>query len=750
MTGPAEQRRRLIVGLCIGLPLIAHLLLAATSIDDKTRSAPGISRWSETGVPLDAVGAGVPVPVGSVVVAINGRPIREWTSRGWPTDSAGGATTSVHYTARTPDGGLTSWPVLLEPAGLQQAIVDLLPTLPLLISLWLVAVVVFTRRPRYLPSRLVLALAFLVPFSLTDWPTGLAVADLVHGDYGRYLVNDVAAMLSWSILLLFVLVFPHPFSWTRSRPWSMFILVALPVFLYAVRLIQVTVSGGAGLVRMEAMLGLSAMAATVVPIIALLVMGLRYFHDPGEARPQLRWLLAGLASSVGLFFLLGNLPTVITGASWVPDRWLPLFFAGLPLCVGAAILQYRLFDVEVIARRSLVYVCLTAVVMVVYAAATWLLGNVVAPQVVLVASSALIALTAVPLRNHLQTLALRLVYGSRQDPYVVVSRLLAVRGEAPGELLRDIASTLATSLRLGYVGVQVNRENGTLLASGEFGRPRRRLTELPLLHGSEVVGMLRLEAGAGQEAFGPRDRQLTESIAQQIGNSGYAVLLAADLQQSRERLVQAREEERLRIRRDLHDGLGPNLAASAMQLEAVRDLVRTHPAQADDALERLHAQAVDAIGDIRRLIEDLRPPRLDELGLVSALSERTASFTTSRADGMGSRPLAVQVDCPSPLPALPAAVEVALYRITLEAINNVARHSAASICTVTLQTHTSAKGGKDVLLIILDDGIGISPFAASGIGLRSMTERAAELGGSCDITSPNGTGTLITARLPLR
>jgi two-component system, NarL family, sensor kinase len=234
---------------------------------------------------------------------------------------------------------------------------------------------------------------------------------------------------------------------------------------------------------------------------------------------------------------------------------------------------------------------------------------------------------------------------------------------------------------------------------------------------------------------------LLAAVAHQLGGAGYSVLLAAALQRSRERLVQAREEERRRLRRDLHDGLGPRLATVAMQLEVARALVFSEPEKADHALERIHHQSISSITEIRRLVDDLRPPSLDELGLMSALQEQTQGATTATADGT-RRSLPVLFYCPDVLPALPAAVEVAAYRIVLEAVNNVSKHARASCCTVRVEV------AEDLILTVRDDGIGIGDRSRTGVGLVSMSDRAAELGGSCTITDA-APGTTITARLPL-
>jgi signal transduction histidine kinase len=214
-----------------------------------------------------------------------------------------------------------------------------------------------------------------------------------------------------------------------------------------------------------------------------------------------------------------------------------------------------------------------------------------------------------------------------------------------------------------------------------------------------------------------------------------ALQLSADLQRSRERLVTAREEERRRLRRDLHDGLGPRLAAQTLKVGSARSLYPQDPAAADALLAGLETDIEAALTDIRRLVYDLRPPALDELGLVGAVRETAAQY--------GENGLSISLRTPERLPILPAAVEVAAYRIVQEALTNVVRHAHAGSCLIRLSLN-------DVLeLEITDDGVGLPADRRAGVGLSSMRERAAELGGTCLIEPAPSGGVRVLARLPL-
>ena len=218
--------------------------------------------------------------------------------------------------------------------------------------------------------------------------------------------------------------------------------------------------------------------------------------------------------------------------------------------------------------------------------------------------------------------------------------------------------------------------------------------------------------------------------------AAHAALLTEDLRASRERLVTAREEERRRLRRDLHDGLGPALAAIGMRAGAAESLVREDPARAAALLAELQAEVTTAVADVRRLVDALRPPAIDEVGLVGALR-----LAADRLDSPGAPQLVVEAD--GGLPELPAAVEVAAYRIGTEAMTNAVRHASAATCSLRLV------GGSDLTVVVEDDGRGMPSVPRAGVGLTSMRERAAELGGECRVEARPGGGTRVVARLPL-
>ncbi|HMN60975.1 MAG TPA: sensor histidine kinase, partial [Anaerolinea sp.] len=373
-------------------------------------------------------------------------------------------------------------------------------------------------------------------------------------------------------------------------------------------------------------------------------------------------------------------------------------------------------------------------------------------------TTALIAALFQPLREQLQRWINHLMYGERDDPYTVLSRLGGRLGTAltPETTLPSIVETIAHSLKLPYVAAALRGPEGELQPAAvyppgaEEGQPAAGpdALRLPLVYQQEVVGELRLSPRAPGEAFSQQDLRLLADLVRQVGIAAHAVRLTADLrrltvdlQHSRERLVLAREEERRRIRRDLHDGLGPSLAALALSASSVADLIPTHPQSAAKMAHEMQQEIRASIADIRRLVYELRPPALDELGLVAAIRDRASQVEVTGPTGEG---LSVTVDAPGPLTDLPAAVEVAAYRIVLEGLTNVVRHACARTCMIRLDQTT------DMLEIeVSDDGVGLPEGYHSGVGLLSMHERAAELGGTCEVTSAPGAGTHVRAKIPL-
>jgi signal transduction histidine kinase len=301
---------------------------------------------------------------------------------------------------------------------------------------------------------------------------------------------------------------------------------------------------------------------------------------------------------------------------------------------------------------------------------------------------------------------------------------------SPDAALQHLAESTASTLKLPYVAIERN-DDPRLVA---YGKSKSTPDRFPLVYHGQILGHLLASSRSPSEALNAADRLVLENVARQSSNVVYASRLAEDLQRSRQQIVTTREEERRRLRRDLHDGLGPALATLTLQAEAARDWLHKDPERSKALLEEIINGTQSALSDIRQVVYALRPPALDDLGLIPAIREQAAQYS--------SGDLQIEVEAPEGLPQLSAAVEVAVYQIVREALTNVQRHAQAHTCLVCLR----ANGNMDIE--IRDDGIGIPVSRRAGVGLNSIHERAAELGGSCVIESQPGAGTQINVSLP--
>ncbi|WP_369034747.1 sensor histidine kinase [Streptomyces adonidis] len=440
------------------------------------------------------------------------------------------------------------------------------------------------------------------------------------------------------------------------------------------------------------------------------LLSLRYRRGGEQDRRRLLWLITGtvpLALSVVLQIF--GLPALYTS-------YLTLF---VPVAIAIAVLRHELLDIRVVISRSLLYGVLTLGVIAAYAGLVTFVQSLLAPLPELVAPALVTVGLAVgfePTRRLLQRMVDRALYGDRHDPVRAVSRI----GERlAGTGMAAVPEAVGEALRLPYV--QVVPKSGE--AGADWGAPDRHTHTVPLDYDGRCVGELVVGLRPGEQQPAPADLAVLELLAVPLAAALHATDLSRQLQQSRERIVAAREEERRRIRRDLHDGLGPTLAGVAFQADAVGNLWDFDPERAAGLLAGLRTEIGGAVVEVRRLVDGLRPPDLDQLGLLGALRERSARLSW-RADG--SR-VSVRVQAPERLPPLPAAVEVAAYRIATEALTNAARHARASNVDLRIEI------GDGLRLEVCDDGSPVGEETAwqPGVGITSMQERAAELGGNC-------------------
>jgi signal transduction histidine kinase len=477
---------------------------------------------------------------------------------------------------------------------------------------------------------------------------------------------------------------------------------------------------------------LVAVAAFVVPMATVVV---RHRRASGVERDRMRWLLwavvvMALTIVVKTVFDLPALENVTTFVTMV-----------LPAAaMTVAVVRPDLVAIDELFGTTLVYgalsVLILAVDLAVLAGLAALLGDSLDQRQVVLLVLLLSAVLYAPLRHRLWSAVRRVVLGDRDNPYDVVAGLASTleATDEGADQLAAVAEAVATAFGVSYVRVEVDRGSGgrVVATHGHTDGPTR---SLPITYRDAEVGRLVLPARGVRGRLSRRDEQLLADLVRQAATAARTSRLAEELQDSRERLVVAREEERRRIRRDLHDGLGPSLSGVVFRLESAKLLVERDPAAAVAHIDATSGHVQEVVADVRRLVHDLRPPALDDRGLVGALAQL--------AEGVSTGGLVARVEADD-LGPLPAAVEVAAYRIAGEGLTNVVRHAAATHCVVRL-----AVDGATLVVEVVDDGRGIDPDAQAGVGLVSLRERAAELGGHSEVTCPPGGGTVVRARLPM-
>jgi two-component system, NarL family, sensor kinase len=454
--------------------------------------------------------------------------------------------------------------------------------------------------------------------------------------------------------------------------------------------------------------------AVSIAVVAALVV--RYRRADERGRAQLWWLVLAVPAMIIVNWqrwTTGNGPILLLLAA-------PL----IPAAITVAILRHGLFDIKLVISRTVLYGLLSAAVVGGYAGLVAMFDLVLRRGNAPYASAMVIALAFNPARVWLQRVIDRVFYGSRRDPLRAVTQV----GE---KLARDdltgVAESIRDALRLPFAAIRAGDRQ--LAASGT---PTTSLHAVPLTVGDERVGELVVGLRPGERRMSPADDRVLGAMATPVAVAVRATALAEALQASREHLVAAREEERRRLHRELHDSLGPALTGAALTADAAGNLIAADSAKARLATSEVSAQVRACIDDVRRLVYGLRPPSLDEAGLMGALRDA--------ADRLGGV-VEVRIEAPAELPALPAAIEVAAYRIASEALTNIVRHARAgrAIIRITADTH--------LRLSVTDDGQAGGTWRP-GIGLASIAERAAEVGGSCR-AGPTAAGGAVTAVLPL-
>ena len=477
-------------------------------------------------------------------------------------------------------------------------------------------------------------------------------------------------------------------------------------------------------------------------LIGLISQAIKWRKATVVEKQQTRLVLFALGLLIALPFIQSIIGLLVGDDPLLHFLSLHLFLIGatlIPITIGISVLRFRLWQMDVLLNRTLVYGGATAVILLLYVfvvGATGALFREDSNLLVAVLMTGFVAVLFEPLRRWLQSSVNRLMYGQRDDPMTVIAALgkQLEQTAVPSETLPSFVETIAKTLKLPYVAVAHKRGDEFHVVAATGVVREAGCQTFPLVYQSQSIGQLLVAPRSASEPFNQAELRLLRNIARQLGTAVYATQLTTDLQHSREQLVTAREEERRRLRRELHDDLGPQLATLSLKLDAARNQLANNPEAGNVLFDELKYGLQSALNDIRRVAHDLRPPALDQLGLLSAIREVAAQNSVNG--------LAIVVEAPDVLPALAAAVEVATYRIIVEAITNCVRHAQAKVCKVSLALET------DLKLEIRDNGCGLPAQFPAGVGLASMQERTAELGGSFQIESAVGAGTAIIVHLP--
>jgi signal transduction histidine kinase len=647
-------------------------------------------------------------------------------------------------------------------------------------ALPVIAAVIITKQPRNVVGW-VIAISGLSS-AVTNFSSEYAVAALLlhrHLPFGHFAwwLGFWLWVVGTTSIPLVLLLFPDGRFLTRRWRW---VGAAALLNTGVVAIIQMFLPDPTGKAPLPNPLGIEAavpvgkvIAVAEGPLLVIFVLlgaasfVLRYRRSNSEVRHQLKWLLFALAlipASFALNAIANPGPTTtsstLTVAAGVLQFLVQTIFV---VAFAVAILKYRLYDIDVVISRTLVYGSLAAFITAVYVGIVVGIGTVVGsggrPNLVLsIIATAVVAVAFQPVRERLQKIANRLVYGKRATPYEVLSQFSEQVAEsyAADEVLPRMASVLAEGA--GADRAEVWLRTGAMLRqaaswpadSADLAEPARIVDDaLPAVpgadrvvavrHQGELLGALAISKRAG-ESLTPIEEKLVDDLAQQAGlvlkNVGLTAELLArleDLRASRQRLVAAQDEERRRLERNLHDGAQQNLVALKVKLGLAEMLAEKDPERARTLLGELKADTDETLDTLRDLARGIYPPLLADKGLAAALAAQARKATLPvevAANGIGR---------------YPQEIEAAVYFCVLEALQNIQKYAQAQSATVRL---TQSIG--ELSVEIRDHGKGFqSDSTKRGSGLQNMEDRMDALGGTIEVSSAPGSGTIVTACLPI-
>ncbi|MVQ36509.1 sensor histidine kinase [Paenibacillus sp. MAH-34] len=602
-----------------------------------------------------------------------------------------------------------------------------------------------------------LAMLALVAYG-TTFPSLVYIASEGSETFQRW--PDGISTIGWITLFLFFLLFP---SGKLTPYWTLFVWIPFS-------LVQIS-----SFLLPETVIDLQQWSPTARILYYLSAIGSMIYSQiyryrkvsNAEQKQQTKWVVYGVTISFLGFFGIGAFFVVDAAFSPVSYIYLTIalhvFVSIIPLTLAFATLRHRLWDIDPLVNRTIVYGVLSLAIVIVYSASVLYLSSVFRTDksyIISLIATSIVAILFAPLKQWLQRIVNRLMKGRHDDPFAVLVELgdSLIKPMAPEKVLDAVARTIQDALRLPHVSISIGM-NGQETMVISVGEKKYDLHAFPLIHSGEELGTLWLSSRSPGEAFSSEDSRLLDvllrqavPIAKNIKMTAGMKLLAKDLQESRERLVLAREEERRQIRRNLHDELAPRLMSLAFNVAAAEQYIRKSPDTAIELLGELRQVIRTTVNDIRTMVHDLRPPTLDEFGLLGSIEARIEEILKTSAQMAATRnhdAIRVKLHVLEELPILPAAVEVAVYRIVTESLVNVIRHAEATICDV----HIRLTAAQELQVEVIDNGKGIpipiKPTVNGGIGLTSIRERAGEIGGHCLFERLEAGGTRVMALLPL-
>ena len=499
--------------------------------------------------------------------------------------------------------------------------------------------------------------------------------------------------------------------------------------------------------------GLGLLAMAVASMVALVS---RFLRSRGEERQQIRWLLyvAALGGATMLFAILSGIGMQPGESRPLNELGFTVFFLligiGVPLAIGVAVLRYRLWDLDIVVKKTVVaavvIALVTALSVIVLLVASGIVVGPISdrPELTLLAGLAIGALLW-PILRLSRRVADRFVYGGRATPYEVLTDFSDRLADAYSteDIVPRMAAIVAAGTRAerATVWLLVGRElrpAGSWPSRPEGGpTPTASLEDLAgdafvVRHQGEQLGAITVTMPAN-DPMNPSKEKLVRDLASQAGLVLRNVRLIEELRASRRRLVAAQDAERRRLERNIHDGAQQQLVALAVKLRLTEQLVERDPAKAREMLSQLQEQTHDALEDLRDLARGIYPPLLADKGLTAALEAQARKVSV---------PVVVEADS---IGRYGQEIEAAVYFCCLEALQNVAKYASASSVAIGL-----SDDGRALSFEVRDDGAGFDPSTTrSGTGLQGMADRLEAIGGALSISSEPGAGTTVAGRLPI-